>query len=49
RCRRGSARAWQHRPPARCRPRAAMPAVGTAAHVDDVQRRRLRRAAAMVQ
>ncbi|RWV82967.1 hypothetical protein GW17_00055490, partial [Ensete ventricosum] len=36
---RGSARARWHRPPARCRPRAAAPA-----HADSVQRRRLQRA-----
>ncbi|RWW00733.1 hypothetical protein GW17_00036280 [Ensete ventricosum] len=39
---RGSARARRHRPPARCRPRATTPAAGAAAHVDSVQRCRLR-------
>ncbi|RWW44831.1 hypothetical protein BHE74_00049375 [Ensete ventricosum] len=39
---RGSACARQHRLPARCRTRAAAPAVGATAHADDVQRRRWR-------
>ncbi|RWW38045.1 hypothetical protein BHE74_00056759, partial [Ensete ventricosum] len=42
----GNTRARRHRPSARCRPRAAAHAAGAAAHADDVQRHRLRRAAA---
>ncbi|RWV81092.1 hypothetical protein GW17_00057521 [Ensete ventricosum] len=43
---RGSTRARRCRQPARCRPKAAAPAARAAAHVDGVQCRHLRRAAA---
>ncbi|RWV93449.1 hypothetical protein GW17_00044092, partial [Ensete ventricosum] len=43
---RGSARVRRRRQPARSRPKAAAPAVGAAAHADDMQRRHLRRVAA---
>ncbi|RRT33947.1 hypothetical protein B296_00042084 [Ensete ventricosum] len=42
---RGSACARRHRPPIRCRSRAAAPVAGAAAHADGVQRRHLRRVA----
>ncbi|RRT52710.1 hypothetical protein B296_00006174 [Ensete ventricosum] len=48
-CKGGSTHARQHHPPARCRPRAAAPVVGAAAHADGVQHRRLRKAAAVTQ
>ncbi|RZS12710.1 hypothetical protein BHM03_00044183 [Ensete ventricosum] len=45
---RGSAGPMRRHPPARCRPRAAVPTVGAVAHADGVQHRRLRRAAKVV-